>query len=72
MSENRASERLPIACEPHKYRSGEGLPTRSFCEAQYVHVLRTLRVGLGHGSQKLPDICARLRSSPLYLASTVK
>lgn len=42
MAENRASERLPIAYEPHKYRSGEDLPTRSFCQAQYAHVSRTL------------------------------
>jgi hypothetical protein len=42
LAENRASERLPIACEPHEYRSGEGLPTRSFCQAQYAYLSRTL------------------------------
>jgi hypothetical protein len=42
MAENRASKRLPMACEPHKYRIGEGLPTRFFCQAQYTHVSRTL------------------------------
>jgi hypothetical protein len=42
MAENRASERLPIAREPHKYRSGEGLHTRCFCQAQYAHVSRIL------------------------------
>jgi hypothetical protein len=39
---NLASKRLPIACKPHEYRSGEGLHTRSFCQAQYTHVSRTL------------------------------
>ena len=42
MAENRASKRLPMACEPHKYRIGEGLPTRFFCQAQYAYVSRTL------------------------------
>jgi hypothetical protein len=43
MVENRASKRLPMACEPHKYRIDEGLlPTRFFCQAQYAYVSRTL------------------------------
>ena len=46
MAENRASKRLPVAREPHKYRLCKDFTTCYFRHAHYTHVSTTFWVGL--------------------------